>query len=178
MCHVPLSDNRLMNSNCWLDESSSLLRPRMTPVRLCHVPLSDNGLMNSNCWLNESSSLLMRATYYSSVPVPCAAGRQQAHEFELLTGGMFLSIMTRIVTFHFSLSRSAKPKHTQLLLKTSALCDLRMSRQHGRSVGKICQRLLAIAQQSPHSFVLEVDLSVQQYPGRWYRCCTLSNTLI
>ena len=70
----------------------------------------------------------MRAPYYSSVPVPCAAERQQAHEFELLPGGMFLSIMTRNVTFHFSLSRSAKPKHTQLSLTTSALCDLHMSR--------------------------------------------------
>lgn len=128
LCRKPLNNNRLMNSKRWLDESSSLLMPRMTPVRLCHMPLSHNRLMNSSCWLNESSSLLVRAPYYSSVPVLCAAGRQQAHEFELLTGGMFLSIMTRVVAFHVSLSRSAKPKHTQLSLTTSALCDLRMSR--------------------------------------------------
>ena len=84
LCRKPLNNNRLMNSKRWLDESSSLLMPRMTPVRLCHMPLSHNRLMNSSCWLNESSSLLMRAPYYSNVPVLCAAGRQQAHEFELM----------------------------------------------------------------------------------------------
>ena len=34
----------------------------------------------------------MRAPYYSSVPVPCAAELQQAHEFELLTERKLFSI--------------------------------------------------------------------------------------
>ena len=70
LCHVPLSDNRLVNSNCLLYESSSLLMPRITLVRLCHVPcaaerqqahelelLTERKLFS----INASSVLLQRA---------------------------------------------------------------------------------------------------------------------
>ena len=129
----------------------------------------------------------MRAPYYSSVPVPCAAELQQAHEFELLTERKLFSINAssvllqcacavcrwattgswiRIVAwrnvfvyndpecdFSFQSFSVSKAQTYAIIINnfgTVWFAYVPLARQIWR---KNRQRLLSIAQQSPHSFV-------------------------